>query len=645
MSKAKGFAIGAISILGGAVAIGGTLSIISNRFEEITNKAILRYRDFNEPFIKNLDNILSSGDNIKQLKYLSDTLEVQLHSVELNALQKYVLIQQMGQKQKDIIYQWAQSQIDNDTLNAKSVLILRQLLEGQTKRIQELDLKAQFNSLELSNLKLSLYNFSSLSKQQQTKWFNDYKQALDFALDTQFKLVSQQLMQYKNSLDDNVLQLERLLPTKALKAKAVQNIHQIEDSIFEPSFRINDLARNKRVVEHILSDAKSTKFDVIREKFANNMDKMKSLVNANVVNVAQNIINYTNHIYPLSLDIQNQLLDLKTKLNVDANIEFNYAIIKTILESIENSQKLSKKEFIEILELNSVNNYLSLAHHYLQHTSQLLDTSVSEADLDNALNNLKTAKKMIDSSTSSIPVIVNEFKSFVNSFANSFTHLDKLFKSLSTDNAYVKVLSANADNYSKTDLIKGITKYRNLINQIYVSEQKLALNTNKLDLLATSETEIINKDEVAQFKKEIREIANSELDVVKVLELIETKINAIESLIDTRSEFKEIVNSVKNNVLDWNVTNAQIRAKYISNQAVQLGTDLINQVRDLVVKTELDSNKIVNTKYALREQLRSIQKIQLLHLQKQTHLDIVSLKNLDNLIATKFDTKTAQKMQ
>lgn len=87
------------------------------------------------------------------------SLEHVLFNPSTSYLDKWKTLNQIGNIQKDVIFNWANALIVNGELNVSEVKKLKELLEHQAKRLQEKDLASQFSHNKISDLKLALGNF------------------------------------------------------------------------------------------------------------------------------------------------------------------------------------------------------------------------------------------------------------------------------------------------------------------------------------------------------------------------------------------------------------------------------------------------------------------------------------------------------
>lgn len=80
----------------------------------------------------------------------------------------------------------------------------------------------------------------------------------------------------------------------------------------------------------------------------------------------------------------------------------------------------------------------------------------------------------------------------------------------------------------------------------------------------------------------------------------------------------------------------------MSPNAIQLSTDLLNKISEHTLDSNFDANKIIEEKNNVREQLRVIQKIQLLYLETKTSSDLQSLDKFINLSYNQLDSKNRE---
>ncbi|BAP01119.1 hypothetical protein MCAL160_0627 [Mycoplasmopsis californica HAZ160_1] len=639
MSKNKQITLGALSILGSISAVGTTLFVLSQRDEEIANNAIARYIAFSSEFNKNIHNIFSSQKDIEKWKQKDVQIRAKLQDKSLTPLQKYVLLHEIGQEQEEIIFKWINAQILEAKFNPYTIKIIRNLLEEHSTRIQDKDLLQRFKNISLTDTKSSLNKLVNENLQTQLKWINEYKNALDSTISEQFSLIKLHLLQTNNSLDDNVSLLKTLYPTRALRYKWMQNVYQIENDLFNETFRINVIAKNKASIEYALKDAKTQKNKDFNNKYTLYNHEMVETVNLNVVYIGETIAKDSFLGYSLEKNVKDELNKIVSALKPTNTVLVNRGIIDKLIHTINNSIK--ENNLSKILEYELVKNYLNLSRYYLESSTSLLDSSANISDLENALNDFRNAKKMIEATQLSANEIVVQFKEFVSAYKNSFIHFKKIFLSIQGEKDYTKILAGSFSD-TKSALIQHVGYYRDLINRLYVSERMLSQTLNNLENLSSSHNSLITSTDLAKFKAMVFDIIQSAKNPNSAIEKINKNINAIETLIETRETFSKINDEINAKIINWNSVNPNLKARYLSPNVIQLSTDLLNKISEHTLDSNFDANKIIEEKNNVREQLRVIQKIQLLYLETKTSSDLQSLDKFINLSYNQLDSKNRE---
>lgn len=248
-------------------------------------------------------------------------------------------------------------------------------------------------------------------------------------------------MQANNSLDDNIEKARALMPTKALRNSFDSNAHQIEWMLFEPSFRINDIARTKEFIESVIDSAKRADNSQILAKFKAVSQEMSEIVNADVQNVVNKIVNElsnsikTDSIYVNDLNLFKKWIDLEKSVSHNRNVFDN--LIKFTLDK----QIVTNQEFDRILAKHEIQVYNKLSEYYLTIIAYKLNVSQTIEDFDNVLANLKTFKKMLQDRTKSNVDIINEFKSFVNS-QKSLNFAQSIFDKIKNNKDFNAIVNA-----------------------------------------------------------------------------------------------------------------------------------------------------------------------------------------------------------
>ncbi|WP_029608984.1 hypothetical protein [Mycoplasma simbae] len=626
MSNKASFTLGLLASLATASTVAATLVLISQQRQDyVKNQAISRYRSFNTKFFNNLDSVAVNEENKKDLSEQIEQTETKLSDPSLSALEKWKLLHQLGEVQKQSVFNYVEQLILDNEFSGKNVKVAEELLSAQASRLQESDLVAQFKAKDLTNIKLAFAKFNEIEKEQKLEWLDQYKEFFDKLIADQYALVEQQLMQPNNSLDDNVVELNKLLPTLALRYKAVQNVEQIENDLFANTFRINDFAKNKKAIEYTLQEAKSDAYAALRNKLAEVNAESKTIVNGNVENVAAAFVN---ELRLLGVD-QDHLANLdllKTFVSKNASIAQARGAFLELLDYAQNNKLIRQREFNRIISLPSIAKYLDLSKHYLENTQSFIDSSTSQEELDQALANLKVVNQMLQAQEQQNEIIIAEFKGFVQAFEHRFTNLNPVFNSVKLEKDFIEISSKPANEFDKDELIANVTNYRNLINKLANLDTRLDFAIEALSTLSQRDKGLITLSELDRFKENINELALSKLAPSKIISEISAKLSGINTLVEAREVFGQIKADLEAKIIAWNSFDPDIKNTYLNRQALQLSTDLVNKISDYIAQSDYTKAQSIEQKYNLREQVRSIQKIQLFNLQTQTDIQLKGLR-------------------
>ncbi|VEU61121.1 Uncharacterised protein [Mycoplasmopsis bovigenitalium] len=629
MTKTAGTIAGFLA-LASIASTAATLAVVSSFQKRSKNQVINRYQDFNDSFKKYSNSLLPDSPENNVIKKQLQSLEHILFAPSTSYLEKWKTLNQIGNIQKDVIFNWVNALIANDGLSVSEVKKLKELLEPQAKRLQEKDLASQFSHNKISDLKLALGNFLDIPKQKQQEFIKSYKEFFEQKINAQYKLVEKYLMQVNNSLDDNIEQARELMPTKALRNSFDSNAHQIELMLFEPSFRINDIARTKEFIEGVIAGAKSTDNSQILAKFKAVSHEMNEIVNADVQNVVNKIVNeLLNNIGANSIYV-NDLKEFKKSIDLEQSVSYNRNVFDNLIKFTLDNQIVANKEFDRILAKHEIQVYNKLSEYYLTIIAYKLDVSQTLEDFDNVLANLKTFKKMLQDRTKTNADIINEFKSFVDS-QKELNFAQNIFDKIKNNKDFNAIVNANEpDKLNKSTLIANIIKFRNEINTLKTAD-KNAQNLINEAQKAHKVTKLISLPEEKQFEDQIHEIFNDSKDVSQLVEILKGKQNALESIIGARIELKDTINELEHEILELNDYNKPILERYLSKNAQQLATDLLNEVSIFSSKDKFEIKNIVENKHLFNEKLRVIEKQVLEHLEKTSNSELEKLNIAHNI--------------
>ncbi|BAP39570.1 hypothetical protein [Metamycoplasma canadense] len=584
------------------------------------DQIISRYNDFNNAFNKHKDLILLNNSKNNSIIQKISELESRIFDSTISPLEKWKALNKLGDLQNNVIFDWVSELIKNEALTNSAVRKLEELLVSQSNRIQEKDIKSQFKYNEVTNLKLALKNFENLQKSKQEEFINLYKEFFNNKIKEQYQLVEKYLMQKDNSLDDNIIKANYLMPTKSLRYKFDSISQQIEWMLFEPSFRINDIAKNKEFIEEIIVDYSKNFNQAIIDKFNSASSEMNEIVNSD----SQNVINIIANAILKSLPNDSKYIwtvkQLKNSVDINKLPIFNRKIFDQLINIAKNAKIFSKNELNTLLNHKQVYAYDKISEYFLTGIKYKLDSSISIEDIEDALANLKTFKIMTLDSELTNEKIIKEFIKFVQLQKNEINLGKEILNKIFDNSSYKEIVNATKfDKFNKSVLTTAISKYRNDINTIKNAERN-ALRLKKLVLeILNDNNKLISVDEAHQYNDEIDKIFNNStntvFDVVSKLHEVE---KTFQSMIISRYELRKIQNEIEEDILKLNNFNEEIINEYLSKNAKQLATNLLNEITIFFQKDKFKINKITENKLINSEKLRDIEKIVLDHLEKTT---------------------------
>ncbi|WP_029608980.1 hypothetical protein [Mycoplasma simbae] len=630
-----------LAALASASTAAATLVIISEKRGRInTENSIKKYDDFTVPFLKHSSRFSDSTEQVQAYNIDANLVGYELTQPHLTALQRYKLMHAQGEKQKAIVFDWINFIILDGEVTTSNVKVMQELLNAQLTRLQEADLRARFLSSELTNLKLALTQFSSKSKQEQYDWFENYSRSFNETIEEQYSLVIQHLDQSNNSLDDNVAELVKLLPSYAQRTYVMQNVEQIENDLFADTFRINDFAKNKKAIEYALEEAKKDQNQEFNTKFTEINTKFVELVNSNVENVAQEFINEILRNNEIEQVHKDNLELLKTTISATDSIASARNNFDFLIDYVLKHKLVANEKLNSILALESISKYSQLSQHYLDVTFAELNSTLTVADLNQTLDSFKIASKMIAAQFENTNKVIDEFKLFVKANNSKLSHLSKVYELLSLESDLAKLSQENVSDLDKTFVLQTVTKYRTIINKLSNLDSKLAQAYTNLNSIATHYPELISPLELIRFSDEVKGIINSNKQPSAIIKDLEAKLKSVSALIDSRQSYIELQDTIVNKIYIWGPDYQHISvSNYLNPQAEQLASDLINKIDEFMSQYDYSQEKAIKQKYSLREQLRGLQKLQLHFLRTITQ---AQMREFKNYIAYSLKTLSSQ---
>ncbi|QBF34410.1 hypothetical protein EG856_00470 [Mycoplasmopsis phocirhinis] len=600
------------------------------------NHAIKRYEEFNNTFSKYKENFNLDQQQSTELQKQTDLAKFVLTNPDSTALQKFLALNKIGNYQLGIINNWANAQLENGFLD-KKLKEYKELLEGQISRLREIDLRSQFDSIESVNFKNLFDRFSTLTKEQKKARINNFNTLLVNKINEQYNLIATHLLEQNNTLDDNVVSLIQKYPTLALRNEVMQNVFQIENDILDKRFRINNIAVNKTYIENKLLDSGSQNTQFV-QKYNAILIEMNNVVNGNFKNVFDNTFSLLPDKLKLNSEVNNEIDILKSKISDTNSALVNRELFDKLTSLLLKYKLISSKNLNKHLALKSISNYLSLSDYFLNTSTLKIQAATTTNDLEDALDNLKTFKNMLDSSNLTNKQIIDDHLSFVKAFPSTvFVNLEQKFKQ---DKTFFDLINTkDVDQINKQQLIELVSRLRNSLNTLRNLDLKFKVANEHFRRIAnTTSIEFPNplllQSELNEFNEFIILSGKSSVDLDNLVLNVNNKIDSVSTLIETRSEFRNLSNQINSTILNLNDFSQPLKEIYLNKKVIQLATDLQNRILSLNIFANLDKNKIVLYKYNAREQLRSLQKIELNFLHSKS---IEQLAKLNKNKVTNFE--------
>ncbi|QJR44169.1 hypothetical protein [Mycoplasma miroungirhinis] len=607
-----------------AIDIALAIFVLWNKQKRVKQQtmALQRYEEFTKSFNNFQEDFNLDNDTKQELENKTRSAEFIINNPNTSALEKFVALNNIGDYQFSLIKNWVDKELNANTFDNQKADKLKELIKGQIKRLREIDLNSQFNNIRSINLNYSFDNFKKMSNEDKKQWFNQFTSEFSSKINQQFALINNYLLQTNNSLDDNVKQLIQQYPTLALRNEVMQNVFQIENDLLNQKFRINDIAINKTHIENKLKDSSLENQEFVK-KYNQVILEMNEIVNGNFENVFNNTLSLIKKDQTLSAEINNQINDLQSAISENNLARINREIFDKLIDLMVKNNLVAEKELNDHLALKSVYTYLSLSD-YLENTSTLkIESSQSINDLQDALDNLKTFKNMLESKNSTNQQIIDEYINFVKAFPN--ISFNSQAQQLKQDPNFLNLINIkDVEKIDKQNLISVITNLRNQFNTLRNLDQKYLVAKNHFkDINFTVNSQypspLISKFELNEFNDAIQTLSNNKnLKLNDLVNEVNTKIDTVSTLIETRNEFRNLAKQINSTILNLNDFEKDIKDIYLNKQVKQLATDLQNRILSLNIFSTLNKNQIVENKYNIREQLRGLQKIELGFLRSKT---------------------------
>ncbi|TQC51379.1 hypothetical protein E1I18_02790 [Mycoplasmopsis mucosicanis] len=626
--KLKQAIIGITSVaatLGAVAATLGVLFLSTNKRN--LNSAQELFQKYNPSFAKHIETFLPDEEERNKYTNKLKNIEQLLANPAITPLEKYKKLYELFNEQVGIVFSWAERQVskgfsDNDLRIFKSILLVQQ------DRLQEVDIKNQFNSLENTNLSLSLNGFTKLNQQKQHDWIAQYQNDFNSKLDEQYSLMEQNLMQHNNSLDDNKAELNKLLPTAALRYGVQTNINNIENALFAPFNRINDINLNKKAIEQRIKDARTPKYDAFRASYAKITKELNSLVVANASNVANSFINsLKSYNQELSEEATNNLNEIAKEISDTKTAQFNFDAFNKIVEYVKVNKLVSSKDLNTILHQPSIYKFTSLSSFYLSNTLSKLDASIDVRDLDDVRAQLKTYNQSLDDfDGKQNNQIINDFKAFVASIQSKLNRFKPIFTQLSLEKNFLKLDEANAQNLDKNFIFDNVTKYRNEINLLLNLESKVNDTFEALEDASKLPLPLVYNTEINTYEEKIKQSIRNSRGLADLTNKIANDVNSAHVLVETRAELNKIRLDIETKVLKLNDFSQEILDIYLSDNAKQLATSLSSEILRFNSQSVYDVKTLTQRLHDSRERYRAIEKIILVQLEQ------ISAQRLEELV-------------
>ncbi|MGX9339833.1 hypothetical protein ACWXVM_00675 [Mycoplasma sp. 2261] len=603
---------------------------------ETNNRLLKQFEKSNSLFEKVVKKLSPSPKQMKELDKLIDAVKLTLSNPNSTAVEKFIALDDIKNVQKDYIIKYVKRLISNNEINKYSMKEIEELLKDQASRIREIDIKNQFDSIDLTDLKIGLSSFAKLNKEQQFNWINRYSETLTIKIELQRSLIEKYLLIPSNSFDENIVELKKMLPTKALRGDIEQVINQIENDLLFNDFRINDIAINKQLVENKIMDTRSTtKHGEFNDFYQKTIKDIEKSIDANILFITSEILKKSIN-RQTDKDLSEQLELLSNKILLTNSVLQNKNVFDQMITFVIKNKMILQEELNEILNYQVTKNYINLVEYYNNIVAIKIDSSLTIADLRLAKANFDIYEKALNDQQLSSEQIINEFKLFVEYVKNvNINNLGNHFGAILNEKDYkVLVNTNNFEKNNKQEIINKVIDFMNRINHIQYLDSYITNIINEYSQVHKNNPRLLNEQELNIVLNQLAEVDNANINDVQ--DKISNINDSVSTLVETRLELANIAKEIDDTIININGFNSKNKEKYLSKDVLQKATDLKNQILSENIIANLTTQQIIEKKYSIREQLRTLQKAQLDYLQKATSLEIARLKDYDLLSITQL---------
>ncbi|MGX9364041.1 hypothetical protein ACWXVQ_01230 [Mycoplasma sp. 527] len=594
-------------------------------------------------FNKVVEKLSFSPKQQSQFNNLNNLVKLTLSNPESSAVEKFIALDNIKNFQKDYIIKYVKRLINSEELSKNDLKNIEELLRDQASRIREIDIKNQFDSVDLTDIKISLSNFNQLSKEQQFNWINKYSESLSAKTELQRELIEKYLLVPNNSFDENIAELKKMLPTKALRGDIEQIIKQIEDDILFNDFRINDISINKQLVENKLMDIRSmTKYAEFNDFYEKTIHSIEKSVDANILFI-------TSEILKKSIDrktdknLSEQLQLLGDQILLTNSVYQNKNVFDQMITFVIRNEMITQESLNEILNYQVTKNYIALFDYYKNIVSIKIDNSLTIADLKLAKANFDIYEKALNDKETSLKQIIDDFGLFVQYVKNvNINNLTQHFESILKEKAYKNLINiVDFDKHNKQEIINKVIDFMNRINYVQYVDNEISNVIKEFTQVHKNNPKLLNEQELNILLKQLSDLYNPNISISEVQKRVVEINNLASTLVETRLELANIAREIEDTIININGFDANTKTKYLSKDVLQKATDLKNQILSENILSDLSTQQIISKKYSIREQLRTLQKAQLAYLQERTSQEIAKLKEYDLL---KISQLTSEKL-
>lgn len=500
-----------------------------------------------------------------------------------------------------------------------------------------------FKNKNQSERKAILYKLLDLEKYEKMRNDIDDERKKN---SREYELLNNELLSidYICLIDQNVLDIENLELSKKRYTTVESRIEYLSENI---NMLNKEYIRLDSIEETLTEEQLISQMDIMRkniienEKIINRLEEENLLINDDnleeLISQKKNVFTYENMTQATKEEITIELTDINMKISEKTSILFQYNVIKTEFDNIENENNKCLKELNEKMSIFKYEkNSISINEPLLQNENNIISLhkmldNINLTIMDTILLN---KKENLNNIIDKITILEEEINSYEkDDIENKYLDNEKIREKLKQMNHQLEIndkmyndLKNHEYNPSCEKCMKNpkvvqllqledtISKIRITID-IYLSKidkdidnKKNKYNNVKIELND-------NYKNMNKLNMEIRDIEQKILSNKKIVEDINKKIRIIELdnlIIKTENEINSVNNPLKNK--KENLENILLNITELENRCTQL-----NNMYDILLKNE----DIINHNKTLDNKINNI---------KKKHRNIGDIKKLKDFV-------------